>query len=51
MSFLEVKNLNISYLTRKEHIVASKNVRKANESVKTKIVIIKKFLFNKANII
>tara|TARA_B100001540_G_C15704654_1_gene595531 strand:- start:17 stop:391 length:375 start_codon:yes stop_codon:yes gene_type:complete len=28
-----------------------KNVRKANESVKTKIVIIKKFLFNKANII
>ena len=26
MSFLEVKNLNISYLTRKETIVASKNV-------------------------
>ncbi len=26
MSFLEVKNLNISYLTRKEKIVASKNV-------------------------
>ena len=26
MSFLEIKNLNISYLTRKEKIVASKNV-------------------------
>ena len=26
MSFLEVKNLNISYPTRKETIVASKNV-------------------------
>ena len=26
MSFLEIKNLNISYLTRKEKIVASKDV-------------------------
>ena len=26
MSFLEVKDLNISYPTRKENIVASKNV-------------------------
>ena len=27
MSFLQVKNLNISYLTRKERIIASKNVK------------------------
>ena len=27
MSFLQVKNLNISYLTRKERIIASKNVQ------------------------
>ena len=27
MSFLQVKNLNISYLTRKEKIIASKNVK------------------------